>query len=300
MTRDRNPLFYRISQIVSLLLGARIFMLILLSFSLYVSTFFLFNVEESLRQFVFDIKVHGIIFCSILSIAAGGLINQFYDLEKDKFQKPFRSKLQGFLKQRYFLYSYITLNALSLGIALFLSIRIFIFFLVYQFFMWIYSHKLSKVPLFNNLTFVALTLYPFFGLLVYYQHFSWLLFLMALYLFLILLIADIVKDFLTIRVDAIFGYETLPTKLGIKRTSILVSILLMLNSAVSLLVVDFESHNSILTIYFALSSLLLISMLWLVFYFRFHRMHWLLNLLRFWIFAGVIFMLINGIYERLN
>ena len=76
-----NPIFYRLSQIMSLLLGARIFLLLLFTFTLYVSTFFLFNQEENLRKFVFDYKVHGIIFCSVLSIAAGGIINRFYDNE---------------------------------------------------------------------------------------------------------------------------------------------------------------------------------------------------------------------------
>lgn len=160
--KEENPILYRISQFVGLLLGARIFMLILFAFTLYVSTFFLFNQEESLRAFVFDYKVHGIIFCSLLSIAAGGIINQFYDLEKDRLQKPFRTKLQSFLKQKYYLYSYIALNAISLGIAYVLSPRIFVFFLVYQFLMWFYSHKLSKILIVNNITFVSLTLYPFF------------------------------------------------------------------------------------------------------------------------------------------
>ena len=79
-----NPIFYRLSQIMSLLLGARIF-----CFYFYIYTlrfyFFLFNQEENLRKFVFDYKVHGIIFCSVLSIAAGGIINRFYDNEKIEF-----------------------------------------------------------------------------------------------------------------------------------------------------------------------------------------------------------------------
>ena len=140
----KNPILYRISQFVGFLLGARVFVAILLTFALYVSTFFLFNQEESLRDFVFDFKVHGIIFCTVLSIIAGGIINQFYDREKDKLTKPFRSKIQTFLQQKYFLYAYLGLNLISLGIAVLISPRVFFFFLIYHFFMWFYSHKLSK------------------------------------------------------------------------------------------------------------------------------------------------------------
>src|SRR5690606_42099612 len=75
---------YRISQLIGFLVGARFFMALLLTFALYVSTFFLFNQEENLRQFVFDFRVHGIIFCAVLSILAGGIINQFYDVRSEE------------------------------------------------------------------------------------------------------------------------------------------------------------------------------------------------------------------------
>lgn len=298
--KQENLLLYRISQFVSLLLGARFFVLVFFTITLYVSTFFLFNQEETLRQFVFDYKIHGIIFCSLLSIAAGGIINQFYDIEKDRLQKPFRSKLQSFLKQKYFLYSYIILNIISLGIAYLLSPRIFIFFLIYQFMMWFYSHKLSKILILNNLTFVALTLYPFFGLLVYYKHFSMKLFLMAAFLFLILLIIDVIKDFLTMRPDAIFGYQTLPIVTGLKVSTTIISVLLVLNTVVSCLIVYTIASQNFLKIYFSLSAILLILSLYPVFFFKFKKMFWLMNLMRIWVFIGVIFMLLNGIFERIN
>ncbi len=296
----KKSFIVRMSQLVSLLLGARIFMLLLFTFTLYVSTFFLFSQEESLRNFVFDYKVHGIILCSLLSIASGGIINQFYDFEKDQLQKPFRIKLQSFLKQKYFLYSYIILNIISLSIAVLLSPTIFVFFLVYQFMMWFYSHKLSKILIVNNLTFVSLTLYPFFGMLVYYQHFSWKLFWMAMFLFLILLIVDIVKDILTLRPDTIFGYRTLPNVLGIKTTTIVLSILLIANAWVSFLVVKHISEHHLLVVYFSLSIVILLLSLLPIFFFRFKRMYWLVNLLRIWIFLGVVFMLLNGIFERIG
>lgn len=294
----QNPILYRVSQFVSLLLGARIFVLIFFGFTLYVSTFFLFNQEENLHKFVFDYKVHGIIFCSLLSIAAGGIINQFYDFEKDKIQKPFRTKLQSFLKQKYFLYSYIILNTFSLGIAYFLSPRIFIFFLIYQFFIWFYSHKLSKVFLLNNLTYVSLTLYPFFGMLVYYQHFSWKIFLMAIFLFLMLWIIDTIKDLLTIKSDKIFNYNTLPIIIGTKTSIAFISFLLLLNALLACVIISKMPTINLMFLYFSTSVFVMILSLFPLFYFRFQKMFWLMNLLRIWIFVGVIFMLLNGILEK--
>ncbi len=122
-----KSLFYRFSQFVGFLLGARFFVAALLTFALYVSTFFLFNQDESFRNFVFDFKVHGIIFCTVLTILAGGIINQFYDLEKDHIVKPFRTRVQSFIKQKYFLYAYLGLSAISLGVAWAISHNVFVF-----------------------------------------------------------------------------------------------------------------------------------------------------------------------------
>lgn len=296
--KANNPLIYRLSQFVSLLLGARIFVLMFFTFALYVSTFFLFNQEEGFRKFVFDYKVHGIILCSALSIAAGGIINQFYDLEKDRIQKPFRTRLQSFLRQKYFLYSYILLSAISLALSAMLSWRIFIFFLIYQFFIWFYSHKLSRVLLLNNLAFVSLSLYPFFGLLVYYQHFSMKLFLMALFLFTVLLAIDILKDILTVRVDKTFNYNTLSNTFGIKTSSRISALLLISGGFVAAIIAWRLPVFNYLVMYYAASAVVLFALIFPLIFFRLKNVFWVMNLLRLWLFVGVIFMLLNGIFER--
>lgn len=295
---DRNPLEYRFTQIAGLLVGARIFVLMFFTFTLYVSTYFLFSQEESLHDFVFDYKVHGIIFCSVLSIAAGSIINQFYDQEKDRMQKPFRWRLQNFIKQKHFLYSYIFLNLLSLGIAFWLSPRIFLFFFIYQFLMWIYSHRISKILLFNNITYVCLTLYPFFGMLVYYGHFSWTLFLMAAYLFLILLSLDALKDILTVRADKIFNYNTLSTQFGIHTSIVCVALIFLSGAFISLATAVRLPGKSVLYFYYLSSVLMYLVSLFPLIFFKLKHIPWLRNMLRLWIFIGVICMLLNGLIQK--
>ncbi|MBH1959491.1 MAG: UbiA family prenyltransferase [Flavobacteriia bacterium] len=294
----RKSFFYRISQLVGFLLGARIFVAALLTFALYVSTFFLFNQEESLRAFVFDFKVHGIIFCTVLSILAGGIINQFYDREKDQLTKPFRTKLQNFLKQKYFLYAYLILVLISLGTAFLISPRVFFFFLIYQFFMWFYSHKLSKILILNNVTFVSLTLYPFFGMLVYYHTFSGKVFLMAVFLFIILLIIDILKDVLTKNADKIFGYITIPNFFGTRTAINVVTALLVSLFVVSLLIVDKTGIHSIMPLYFAAGLFIIIISVYFLFSSQKKSNLFVLNVLRIWIFVGIIAMLLDGIVNR--
>lgn len=293
-----NIIFYRISQFIGFLLGARFFVTFLLTFALYVSTFFLFNREESLRNFVFDFKVHGIIFCTILSVLAGGIINQFYDREKDEVTKPFRTRFQKFLKQRYFLYAYITLNLISLGIAFLISPRVFFFFLVYQFIIWFYSHKLSKILIINNLSFVILTLYPFFGMLVYYRTLSWRVIFMAAFLFLVLLMIDVIKDILTHKADKIFGYATIPNELGLPITRGVIAGLSVLLMLVSMLIVSDEGIHHILNLYFAAGLFVTVFVLYLVLNTFKKSNFFALNILRVWIFIGILAMLLDGIMER--
>ncbi|NAW50419.1 prenyltransferase [Elizabethkingia argentiflava] len=296
----KNYLLSRLSLLIGFLLGAQFFVTFLLIFALYVSTFFLFNQEESLKHFVFNYKVHGIIFCSFLSISAGSIINQFYDREKDKITRPFRSRIQSFLKQKYFLYAYLLLNTLSLGIAAFISYRVFVFFLIYQFLMWLYSHKLSKILILNNLSFVGLSLYPFFGMLVYYQTYSVQLMLMSVFLFLILTSIDIIKDILTFHADRIFGYDTLANTFGIKAAKAITIVLVVLNLYVSAIIVDHHHLHNWMSGYFSVGMLLQIVIVYLLLnkskFYSFSA----LNLLRLWVFIGILCMLIDGIIAYLQ
>lgn len=294
-----KSLFYRLSQFVGFLLGARFFVAALLTFALYVSTFFLFNQEETFRNFVFDFKVHGIIFCTVLTILAGGIINQFYDFEKDNVIKPFRSRVQSFIKQKYFLYAYLVLTVFSLGIACFISYRVFIFFLIYQFFMWFYSHKLSRILILNNLTFVSLTLYPFFGMMVYYETFSKKVFLMAIFLFLILLCVDIVKDTLTKQADKTFGYTTISTYYKDNTAKGIIISLLILTIGVSMKLIDKTGIVGFMSYYFSAGLFVMALCSYFIFLYSKNSQFITLNILRIWIFVGIIAMLLNGLENKL-
>jgi len=294
-----KSLFYRFSQFVGFLLGARFFVAILLTFALYVSTFFLFNQEESFRSFVFDFKVHGIIFCTVLSILSGGIINQFYDFEKDHIVKPFRTRIQSFIKQRYFLYAYLALSIISLGVASFISYRVLIFFIIYQFFMWFYSHKLSRILILNNLTFVSLTLYPFFGMMVYYETFSKKVLLMAVFLFLVLLCIDIVKDTLTKSVDKTFGYATIPNSFKSKTTTAIIILLIIITMAVSMKLIAKTGISGFMAYYFASGLFIMILCIYILLSSSRKSKFFTLNILRFWVFLGIIAMLLNGIEGKL-
>ncbi|WBV53301.1 UbiA family prenyltransferase [Chryseobacterium gambrini] len=295
----QKSFFYRFSQFVGFLLGARFFVAVLLIFALYVSTFFLFNQDENFRKFVFDFKVHGIIFCTVLTILAGGIINQFYDFEKDHVVKPFRTRIQSFIKQKYFLYAYLVLSLISLGVAWMISHNVFAFFVVYQFFMWFYSHKLSRILVLNNLTFVSLTLYPFFGMMVYYETFSKKVLLMAVFLFLILLCIDIVKDTLTKSVDKAFGYTTIPNYFKSRNTKTIIVSMLIITMAVSMKLIMKTGIAGFMAYYFTAGLFIFILCVYLILNHTRKSNFVTLNILRIWVFIGIIAMLLNGLEGKL-
>lgn len=290
---------YRLTQLMGFILGTRLIVVALLTSALYVSTFFLFNREETFKSFVFDYHAHLIILCSILSIMAGGIINQFYDREKDQIAKPFRSKIQSFFKQKYFLYAYIFFNALSLGIALTQSWRVFVFFLCYQFLMWFYSHKLSKLMIINNLTFVGLSMYPFFGMLVYYKTFTLKVFFMAIFLFLVLLILDITKDLLTKNVDKVFGYQTLTNNYSSLSVRRFIMLLCSCGIITSVIIIKGLGLQSIMAYYFVLGLVIFITLIYLLKRNRKNDKEIMLLILKTWIFVGIVSMFLDGIFTKL-
>jgi len=296
----KYSLLYKLSVLIGFLLGARVFIAILLIFALYVSTFFIFNQEESIINFIYDYRVHVIILCSFMSILAGGIINQFYDLEKDKVTNPVQNKIKSFIAKKYFLYTYVSLNILSLGISFFLSKKVILFFIIYQFFIWFYSHKLSKILILSNLTFVGLSIYPFFGMLVYYQTYSFYIFFMSIFLFLILLIIDIIKDILTINVDRVFGYSTIANTFGTNTTKIISILLILLNILVSVMITHLKGINYLISQYFFISIFVQILVIFLlVKKSKFHSFL-SLNILRAWVFIGILYILASGLVTHFS
>ncbi|MGZ5262217.1 MAG: prenyltransferase, partial [Kaistella sp.] len=146
--------------------------------------------------------------------------------------------------------------------------------------------------------FVSLTLYPFSGMLVYYHTFFGKVFLMAVFLFMILLMIDILKDILTKNADKIFGYTTIPNYFGTRSAVNLVTGLSVSLFVVSMLIIDRTGIHSILTLYFA-AGLFVISF---VVYFLLSSLRksnlFVLNILRIWVFVGIIAMLLDGIIKR--
>ena len=226
-----------ILKIIALFSVVRGYNLVVLILAQYLAVLFIFAPEVGHRQLLTNPRLDGIILCSILCVAAGYIINNFYDLEKDELKRPLQVYLQKQVSQGFKLTVYIVLNASALIIAGMISLKVFIFFLLYQFLVWFYSHKINRFALIKNFYLVIIRVMPFFALLVYFDNFTFNLALHAIFVTILFLIADIVKDLTSQKADIIYNYDSIPIKYGIDFTKVLIASLLFIDIIIGFVII---------------------------------------------------------------
>ncbi|WP_322971354.1 geranylgeranylglycerol-phosphate geranylgeranyltransferase [Faecalibacter sp. LW9] len=244
-----------IVQLFALFSVVRGYNLIILMLAQYLASLFIFAPHESHLSILTNHKINGIILVSVMCVAAGYIINNFYDLEKDLIKRPMQTYLQKQVSQGFKLTVYIILNASALLIAAAISWRVFVYFFIYQFLMWFYSHKMNRFALIKNFYLVTLRILPFFALLIYFDNYEFGLFMHAGFLTLLLLITDIVKDLASKRVDLIYNYNSIPIKYGNTFTKIIVFLLIGIDCCIGFYLI--KSHEIGLMKYFFIGAIIL-------------------------------------------
>ena len=191
----------------------RIYNILIIVLAQYLTSIFILS-DKKLFDVIFDFNLFLLILCSSLSIASGYIINNFYDQRKDIINKPIKSKIDDVVKKSTKLYFYFILNFVVMFFASIISLRAVIFFSVYIFFLWFYSHKLKRLLLISNLFYSLLTITPFFAILLYYKNIDLIIAAYALFLFFILLLKDITKDLKNLVGDFTENYQTIPVTFG--------------------------------------------------------------------------------------
>ncbi len=194
----------------------------------YLSALFILAPEKRALNVLFDFNLFILVFASALTIASGYIINNFYDSQKDLINRPNKSMLDRLVSQKTKLNVYFSLNFIVVSMALFISWRAFLFFSVYIFLIWFYSHKIKKLPFIGNLMSAFLAVVPFFAILLYYynqipfeeiENYSTqlaVIFAHASFLFLLLLIREMIKDLENLKGDLANDYRTIPIVYGEK------------------------------------------------------------------------------------
>ena len=217
---------------------------------------------------------------SILLITMGGyLINDIYDIESDKINKPDKVYISTIIsiKSGLFLYFLTSITGLILG--LYLSINKNLnhlsgFFIVTVILLFIYTKILKKLPLIGNIIVALLVSLPIF--LVYeFDHsmisikdifdnlfLSIIIFFYLLFAFLTTLIREIIKDLQDIKGDNKFKLKTLPIMIGNKRTiNFVVFLSFLLQLLLLLILIDSFKNDYYLILIFSITLSLLVAYL---------------------------------------
>ena len=217
-----------IMKIVSLFSVVRGYNIPIIVLAQYLSAIFILAPEKKPSTVLLDLNLFLIVLATSLTIASGYIINSFYDSKKDLINRPNKSILDRLVSQQTKLRVYFTLNFVVAFLAFLISWRAFLFFSVYIFLIWFYSHKVKKFVIIGNLMATFMAVLPFFAILLYYKNFYEVILAHASFLFLLLLIREMIKDLENIKGDLANDYKTIPILYGEEISKKIISILTVL------------------------------------------------------------------------
>ncbi|WP_293891663.1 geranylgeranylglycerol-phosphate geranylgeranyltransferase [Flavobacterium sp.] len=253
--RQTKHLLLKIVSMLSVVRGYNVAIIVLAQ---YISAIFILAPEKKRAlDIILDFNLFMIVLVSSLTIASGYIINNFYDSKKDLINRPNKSQLDRLVSQKTKLRVYFTVNFIVFFLSFFVSFRAVLFFSAYIFLIWFYSHKLKKILVVGNLTAAFLAVLPFFAILLYYKTFYPQIFSHATFLFLLLLIREMIKDLENIKGDIANGYQTIPAVYGEQFSKKIIT-LLTLSTVVPVYFLVEVFEVGYMDIYFYVSLIILI------------------------------------------
>ena len=205
---------HRLLKIVSMFSVVRGYNIPIIALAQYLSAIFILAPNKRALDVLLDFNLFIIVLVSGLTIASGYIVNNFYDSKKDLINRPNKSKLDRLVSQKTKLQLYFSVNLIVFLLAFLVSFRAVMFFSTYIFLIWFYSHKLKKMLVIGNLTAALLAVLPFFAILLYYKNLYTQIFAHATFLYLLILIREMIKDLENIKGDIANDYQTIPVIYG--------------------------------------------------------------------------------------
>ncbi|SHI37154.1 geranylgeranylglycerol-phosphate geranylgeranyltransferase [Algibacter luteus] len=297
LSRKQKHILLKFFSMFSVVRGYNILVVVIAQ---YLTSIYILAHDKPLKEVVFDINLLVLVLASAATIAGGYIINSFYDSEKDLINRPVKSRLDRLVSQNTKLSFYFVLNFIAAVMASYVSFKAVIFFSLYIFGIWLYSHKLKRMPFIGNLTSAILTITPFFAIFMYYKNFETVIFVHAIFLFLMISMRELTKDLENIKGDIAQNYITIPVAYGEKTSKVMLTILALLTLVPAYLLL-FKFQVGYMYFFFYLSIFLLIIFLFLLWRSKTKIQYLILhNILKFIILAGVFSILLIDVSVILN
>ncbi|WP_242091901.1 geranylgeranylglycerol-phosphate geranylgeranyltransferase [Aestuariivivens sediminicola] len=297
LSRRQKHILIKFFSMFSVIRGYNILVVVIAQ---YLTSIYILAHDMPLKHVVFDLNLLMLVMASSATIAGGYIINNFYDSEKDLINKPIKSHLDRLVSQNTKLSFYFILNFMAAIMASYVSFRAVVFFSIYIFCIWLYSHKLKKLPFIGNLTSAVLTIAPFFAIFMYYKNFESVIFVHAFFLFLMISMRELTKDLENIKGDLALGYNTVPVVYGERISKLMLTVLIGL-ALIPCYLLLYRFDVGLMNIFFYFSLVLLFLFLILLWKSR-TKTHYLLlhNMLKFIIVLGVFSIVLINVDVVLN
>lgn len=215
----------------ALLRLTRFWNLVIIGLSQYMVAIFLIN-----PGLFFDWKLFVLASSTAIIAAAGYIINDYYDIKIDLINKPNRVVIGKNITRRYALLFHTVLSIIGVALGFLLSWKLGVINFLSAFLLWVYSNNLKRQPFIGNFVVAWLTSISIVLVNILYEVSNSLVIIYGLFAFFMTLIREIVKDMEDLKGDNTFGCRTLPIVWGIRKTKVLLYILLgLLASSVILL-----------------------------------------------------------------
>lgn len=303
-TLKLKQIIFKFFSLFSSVRGYNILVLILAQ---YLAAIFIFSSTKSLKEIVFDLHLLYIVLASVCVISAGYIINNFYDVKVDKINTPVKVGLENYVRESTRLKLYFLLNFIGFCFGILISWRAALFFSMYVFAIWFYSHKLKKHPFIGVLSATILTVLPFFAVFVYFGNLSKIIFVHATFLFLVIMVREFIKDLQNIKGAIVNNYRTFPVVYGEEKTK-QVSILLLILTLIPITILLNYDGLGYMRYYFYFTLIVFVIIGFLLWKSEttnnYRRLH---NVLKIWLFIGVLCLmfidpslLLDKVINRLN
>lgn len=182
----------------------------------YITAIYVFTPEQGHWSVLSDPELHYIAFATAFIVAAGFIINSFYDLEKDLINRPNRTLFNRVVSKEFCLRTYFMFNFIGLSFAALASWRVLLFFSAFTFGLWFYSHKLQKLPVIREVSASVLSVISVFSIALYYQHFNWTMALYGVIFGCFLFNREIIKNLKNLKGDIAVGNQSISTVWGVR------------------------------------------------------------------------------------
>lgn len=304
MSFQQKTLLKKILSLLSVVRGYNISILIIAQ---YLAAIFIFSPEKSVRYVLFDLHLLYLVLATVCVVSAGYIINNFYDDKVDQINRPLKTGIDNIIHQNTKLRLYFFLNFTGFLFGFLVSWKAALFFAVYIFGIWFYSHKLKKHPFTGLISATILTILPFFVVFVHFKNFSKIIFVHAIFLFLVIMVRELIKDLQNLKGAIANNYKTFPVSYGENYTKKL-SVLLLVITIFPIVILFSYPELSYMRYYFYLAIIVLVFVCFLLFKSHtredYRKLH---NILKILLLIGVFSLVlidtslvIDKVLDRLN